>query len=618
MQTGIKVPSQVEETAFAIPQSFGPHGSGHELPRPLSAADAAALRKAFQAQRQGDFISAIRYSEATHDPVLLGDLLAARYLNPDFHPNAPQLKLWLATYGNYADAEAIQGRLIEISPPGTVRLQHFVSPLLPSDTEATIDAMPEPDPVAASLRRNAALDRMIADCLTKTEPALERARHIVDTTKWISSVYRAQLYAEIALGALSAGQNDFALSTAVAGFAASKNQLGYAAFVAGLAAWQDNRYRDALVLFNLAADAPLSQVTVKAGASYWAARVEKRLGHVVNARAWLRRAAAMPDTFYGILARQTSKQRPSPRPHQIVSNAGRAAMSNPVPVMGEVDIQAVEATPQGRQLFALLQIGETARAEAVLRRMWRDIEHDRAMCHSVQLVASAAGLQRFASQVATILAASEAQPAALPGFPMPHLAPRHGFRMDPALIYALTKIESNFNPKAASSGGAHGLMQIKPQTASFVVGPKPSLNANGVAIIKVPSDMVGQLRNPAINLDIGQKYLTYLAALTARTESAPEGGDLLHTLASYNAGPGAIARWENNTHNDDIARDPLLFLETIPFKETRNYVRNALTYLWIYADKMNLPMPSLNALAQARWPEFAKEQQLAFAAPTLH
>ncbi|WP_369345970.1 lytic transglycosylase domain-containing protein [Asaia platycodi] len=316
-------------------------------------------------------------------------------------------------------------------------------------------------------------------------------------------------------------------------------------------------------------------------------------------------------------AGMTSGQDPAQNDgHEGISADDTTALQNPIPVMGEIDVEAVAATPHGHRLFALLQIGETSRAEALLRRMWPDIASDTALCHSVQLVAAAAGLHDLSEQIATILAARDGRPAHLAGFPTPQLAPRHGFKMDPALVYALTRLESNFDPKASSSAGAHGLMQIRPLTASFVSGPKPALDSHGVAIINVPADMVGRLHNPAVNLEIGQLYVQYLAGLSERSEEAPKGGDLIHTLASYNAGPGAIARWEGGAPNESAQiHDPLLFMELLPNGETRDYVHHAFAYLWIYADKLGLPAPSLHALARAQWPRFADEQEIASARP---
>ncbi|MFC0500134.1 transglycosylase SLT domain-containing protein [Asaia krungthepensis] len=616
--------TQSEETAFATPRSFAPGGS-NGLPHPLTASDAALLKEAFRAQRSGDFETAIARSRAAHDSVLMGDLLAERYLNPAYHPQPVQLRLWLKTFSSLADASAIQSLLVSLSPKGSVVTQNFPTSLAPSDTPATATSGAI-DPIAHLLNRNPLLDRTVTERLSWGLKGGQSAVRLIDATPGMTPLYAAQLKAEVALGMLSAGETGFALDTARAGFAKSAQQLGYAGYVAGLAAWRAGAYHDAAQFFEQASRAQTTTNDVRAASAYWAARVHRHLaGPATLTTSWLQRAAAEPGTFYGILARQMlglhhAGQTPAAQETaDTLPTNDETALQNPIPVMGEIDVEAVAATPQGRRLFALLQIGETARAEALLRRMWPDIASDTALCHSVQLVAAAAGLHDLSEQIATILGARDGRPAHLAGFPMPQLAPRHGFRMDPALVYALTRLESNFDAKASSSAGAHGLMQIRPLTASFVSGPKPALDSHGVAIINVPADMVGRLHNPAVNLEIGQLYVQYLAGLSERSEAAPKGGDLIHTLASYNAGPGAIARWESGTpHEAELVHDPLLFMELLPNGETRDYVHHAFAYLWIYADKLGLPAPSLHALAHAQWPRFADEQEIASARPVTY
>ncbi len=250
-------------------------------------------------------------------------------------------------------------------------------------------------------------------------------------------------------------------------------------------------------------------------------------------------------------------------------------------------MDAVAATAAGRRVFALLQIGETGRAEASLRRLWPQVQTDIALCRSIQLVADAAGLTTLSGQLAGILQSRDGLPRDEARFPVPHLSPRHGFTVNPALVYALTRLESNFDPKAVSGAGARGLMQLLPATAGFVLG-QPGRFAGDAAA----------LHDPGLNLQLGQLYLTALARRPG------VDGDLVRLLAAYNAGPTAVAGWGAGD------RDPLLFIESLPTDETRDYVRRALTYLWIYSERLHLPSPSLDALAAGRWPRFADEAGL--------
>ena len=165
---------------------------------------------------------------------------------------------------------------------------------------------------------------------------------------------------------------------------------------------------------------------------------------------------------------------------------------------------------------------------------------------------------------------------------MPRLRPRGGFLVDRALVYALTRLESNFDAGAVSAAGARGLMQLMPVTAGYITG-----HADRYA------GRAGSLHDPALNLQLGQRYVLYLSGHDA------VDNNLIRLLASYNAGPGNVGRWDIRC--DD---DPLMFMESIPLEETRGFVHRALTYTWIYADRLGLPAPSLDALAGGAWPKF--------------
>jgi soluble lytic murein transglycosylase-like protein len=126
-------------------------------------------------------------------------------------------------------------------------------------------------------------------------------------------------------------------------------------------------------------------------------------------------------------------------------------------------------------------------------------------------------------------------------------------------------------------------MQIMPETASALTG-----RASG-------GELRGALRDPGFNLDLGQRYIGYLA------QQDGISGNLLHVLASYNSGPGNFGRWSQSVQ--DIG-DPLLFIESIPIDETRAFVPRVLTFTWIYATRMKLPTPSLDDLAAGAWPRY--------------
>jgi soluble lytic murein transglycosylase len=120
--------------------------------------------------------------------------------------------------------------------------------------------------------------------------------------------------------------------------------------------------------------------------------------------------------------------------------------------------------------------------------------------------------------------------------------------LDPALVAAIIRQESGFNPRATSGAGARGLMQMMPTVGRAVARS-----------IDVPEWRPDLLYQPDINLQLG---IRHLEAFISRYE-AP------YALAAYNAGESRLVRWLRRPG----ARDPELFVERIPFTETRDYVR---------------------------------------------
>jgi soluble lytic murein transglycosylase-like protein len=100
------------------------------------------------------------------------------------------------------------------------------------------------------------------------------------------------------------------------------------------------------------------------------------------------------------------------------------------------------------------------------------------------------------------------------------------------------------------------------------------------------------LKEPEMNLEIGQKYVGHLL------EQGAVDNELMSLAIAYNAGPGNLRKWKKELGDID---DPLLFIEMIPMAETRNYVERVLANYWIYRMRLGQPMPSLDAVAEGKW-----------------
>lgn len=132
-------------------------------------------------------------------------------------------------------------------------------------------------------------------------------------------------------------------------------------------------------------------------------------------------------------------------------------------------------------------------------------------------------------------------------------------RLEPELIYGVLRQESLYRPDAVSSAGAYGLLQLLPETARRTARHW-----------KRPRPAAADLFNPAINVSLGAGQLRILVDRF--------GGQTAVALAGYNAGPGAAARWL-----PDEAVDPDIWVENIPYNETRGYVQRVLWHSIVFA-----------------------------------
>ncbi|HPI63549.1 MAG TPA: lytic transglycosylase domain-containing protein, partial [Alphaproteobacteria bacterium] len=139
---------------------------------------------------------------------------------------------------------------------------------------------------------------------------------------------------------------------------------------------------------------------------------------------------------------------------------------------------------------------------------------------------------------------------------------------EPAIILAIIRQESSFNPLIVSDKGAHGVMQLLPSTAK------------GVAKQLSVAYQRSKLFQPDYNIKLGKQYL--LGLLTRWERS------YILAIASYNAGPGNVKNWID-TFGDprDPSIDPILWIENIPFAETRNYVQRVLEAAEVYRYRLN-------------------------------
>jgi soluble lytic murein transglycosylase len=150
---------------------------------------------------------------------------------------------------------------------------------------------------------------------------------------------------------------------------------------------------------------------------------------------------------------------------------------------------------------------------------------------------------------------------------------------EPALVLGLARQESEFDPTAVSTAGARGLMQLMPASA------RQAAKTRGMAYRQ--NDLTA---NPNYNMQLG---MTTLAEYLERWS-----GSYVLAIASYNAGPTNVRNWiETNGDPRDASADPIDWIESIPFPETRNYVQRVMENLEVYRNRLSNTDQQLGILA---------------------
>jgi soluble lytic murein transglycosylase len=146
--------------------------------------------------------------------------------------------------------------------------------------------------------------------------------------------------------------------------------------------------------------------------------------------------------------------------------------------------------------------------------------------------------------------------------------PNTGEGPEPALVLAIARQESEFDPAVVSTAGARGLMQVMPASA------KRAADRLGI------SYRLGDLTaDPTYNIQLGMAVLSqYLDQWD---------GSYILAIATYNAGPGNVSKWVE-TYGDPRSPgvDPVDWIESIPFPETRNYVQRVIENVEVYRNRL--------------------------------
>ena len=566
-------PAQAQLAYLAAPPPAKHETVAPALPTVLGAADVARYQRIFALQSDARWTEADRLIGDLGDRLLLGHVQAQRHLHSASRPPYGELADWLNQYADLPDARAVHELAMRRKPAKAPapRSPAYVVPGHPPAPVYVGDVIPTGGPrTGLSANEQKAAERTIDrlhQLLRKGTTATAKAMlEDPGVLAQLSPLAVDAAGTRLASSYFADGQDEWALKWATRSVRSAK-QVPEAHWTAGLAAWGLGRYAEANKHFEaLAVRGDISPWLISA-AAFWTARAHLKDRRPADVGDWLQRAAAHPRTFYGLLAGRLLGLPIAVRWEQ--------------PGTGAEAVAAVAASPAGRRALGLLQVDQDDRAATELLGLAGTAGETLRL--GVMTIAGQAGLPLLAVRLdGAFNASSEGFDGA--AYPLPSWSPEGGFRVDRALIYALIHQESRFNPKAKSPAGAAGLMQLMPGTASLM--------ARGMRR--------ADIFDPAVNIELGQRYIEVLLA------EQDVGGDLLRMAVAWNGGPGNLTKWVRGTNHQD---DPLLFIESISRRETRDFAEKLMTNYWIYRDRLGQSTRSLDAIAAGQWPAYDPQDE---------
>lgn len=505
---------RIAPASLAVAAIVAPAHAQEAAPRivALSEHDERAYRAAFEAIEAGEWRAVGAALGTVEDDVLVGVVRGRLLLARNNRPSWTDYTAWLSLYGDLGVAEAVYDRAMD------------------SRRRRSRARAPEPA-------------RGLGRALPGTPPPVE-----ADSASARVAIER--IHERI-------GEGDFEVAQSLALVQADGPRSGQAQWQLGLIAYRRGDYAEASRQFDASSRWRHHGGWARAAAHYWAARASLAAGEAEGVIEHLEAAAARPWTFYGQLAE--------------IALGRESALSFAPPEIDDAELaRFIERYTHARRAAALAQLGRLSEAESELRRLHADIppQDDRAfLALAIALHAPAAQLR----------AAEYGGPEVAAGFcPATTFEPEDGFELDRALLYAIVRQESYFNPKAVSVSNARGLMQLLPSTARDM-DRSTNYRRNPSALFE-----------PGLNMRLGQDYVQWLM-----TEFHNDG-DLGRVFAAYNGGPGWLSRWLA-TQPPDI--DPLLLLEMLPRAESRDYAERALSHMALCRRRYGQPPVELDRIA---------------------
>lgn len=566
--------ARAEETIRLIPPPEPAMSEGEVL----SPSDRDLYSRIFADLDDGNTADAGSALETADNDILKGYVLAQIYLAEGASPTKKQLGDWLKKYADLPIAADVYDLAVRKKAPLPAKK--------PTDPAAHMSAgsctsMQIADPIDLVFFKRASYvpephKKKVRKSMLYFSSAIRRGKtlaaklHLNDklVKKYLSQKDRDDSLTALAFAYFIDGQDEKAWETIGEPVKRAEERNPTAYWVAGLTAFRMQKWDEAEKAFKALTVHPKAIPTQQAAAAFWMTRLLLKAGKYQDVTFYLRQAAAAsPNSFYGILA-----QRALGWP--IGHSWKNSNLEKP-------DMKAVLAEPAGRRAVALVQLGQMDFAEKELIKLYAEKKSLRK-----QLLAYAESVVEY-PDLGIRLAALSGEVETPDGdnalYPYPNWMPANGWQVDKSLVYAFVRQESCFKNKAFSKAGARGVMQLMPATAKLMARK-----------LKQPYQL-SRLHRIPYNLMIGQELIRTLLNYPAID------GNLLMMIASYNCGPRNTAKWKKRP---DFENDPLMFVEAIPSRETRGFVKKVTANYWIYRSLFGEDLSSVDEVLAGRYPVY--------------
>ncbi len=546
-----------------------------DLPKILYEKDINNYKKIFELQKQHKITEVKKIIPEIQNDVLMGYVLKNLYLSPYYKTTYDEIVKWLDNYNDLYDADKIyklglsKGSKHNLHKPENkiIETKFFdEEPFRPHKMiQNSYNHLPK--------KQRNDIKYMITIFNRRLKSGhTKNARQILENPSSKKYFYKndyLRMQAHLAYVYFLNNENEMAILWGTK--PAEELNYYFANWTLGLVYWKEQDFKKSRDYFKQVAFTKQIPSHIVSAAAFWAYRANEKITDEKdkdNSEIFLQTASSYPKTFYGLLANKELHK-------DIVLNWEQNTLSLE-------DINELLSYKNGMRALAFLQLDMKKEATEELKLLLQNEATDTPdLINAILAVAEIANLPRFLWQISNkIPNFANYEIIASAKYPTINVSDS---KIDFALLNAIIRQESKFNPHAISPVGARGLLQIMPATASFIMKDKAYRYSRK-----------HKLFDESVNIEIGQLYMDYLLNLEMIN------GNLLKFLIAYNAGPGNLKK--QLTHITNETDDPLLFIESISLKETRIYIKRVMANFWLYQHKLGQEPKTIKDLLNNNWP----------------